>query len=288
MLLFLTVFVVSYLYHGLGITLGYHRLLAHRAVKVPRLLEYLIVSGGYLCFEGSPIAWVATHRVHHKSTDKEGDPHSPRNGFWHAFVGWLFSPEYKTPKDQFSVVVPDLLRDPVYRAVDPSNPKTQWLICLSVCLVFRLTILILLGPLALLANVLAAGTIFISAFLVNSVCHVPQFGYRNFETSDESRNVWWVGLLALGEGWHNNHHAIPQSARHGLSWKEPDISWYSIVILRTLGLAKDIRLPGKLKNEFGNEQDAEALAHANKSNVEKVTGLEKLTDLEPRLTPDAI
>jgi stearoyl-CoA desaturase (delta-9 desaturase) len=289
MLLFLTVFIVSYLYHGLGITIGYHRLLAHRAVRLPRLIEYLIVSGGYLCFEGSPIAWVATHRVHHRSTDKPGDPHSPLNGFWHSFAGWLFSPEYKTPKDQFPIVVPDLLRDPVYKAVDPSNPKTQWLICLGFCLLFRLSILLLLGPLALLANVLAAGTIFIAAFLVNSVCHIPAFGYRNFETADQSRNVWWVGLMALGEGWHNNHHALPQSARHGLSWREPDISWYAILALKALGLAKDIRLPAKKKIEVEIVTDLDKPAEINKhGGLDPVAALEKLTELDQCLAPDAV
>lgn len=294
MLLFLTVFVASYLYHGLGITIGYHRLLSHRAIKIPRILEYFIVSGGYLCFEGSPIAWVATHRVHHKLTDKEGDPHSPRDGFWHSFAGWLFAPEYKTPKEQFPVVVPDLLRDPVYRALDPSNPKTQWLICLSVCVVFRALILLFLGPAALIANILAAATIFVAAFLVNSVCHIPKFGYRNFETTDASRNVWWVGLLACGEGWHNNHHAFPQSARHGLSWREFDISWYAILLMKALGLAKDIRLPKKLEldqaTDSGNSQGSDKTRRPESlDNLDNpVAALEKLAEREPRLTPDAI
>lgn len=245
MLVFTIAFLTSYLYHGLGITIGYHRILAHRALKVPRILEYFIVSGGYLCFEGSPISWVTTHRVHHKTTDKEGDPHSPRMGFWHSFAGWLFDPIYKSTKDQAAVICPDLKRDAFYNLLDRVNPKTQWLVCLILCILFRLTLLVLFGPVVMIANILAAISIFIAAFLVNSVCHLPQFGYRNYETEDESRNVWWVGLLALGEGWHNNHHALPQSARHGLTWKEPDISWWFISLLKVLQLARDVRLPAK-------------------------------------------
>ncbi|HEY9788570.1 MAG TPA: fatty acid desaturase [Candidatus Obscuribacterales bacterium] len=268
MLLFITIFLTSYLYHGLGITVGYHRILAHRALKVPRLLEYFIVSGGYLCFEGSPIAWVTTHRIHHKTTDKEGDPHSPRNGFWHAFVGWLFDPSYKSNKDQFAIVAPDLRRDPVYRLFDPPEAKVQWLVCLGICLAFRLLLFLTLGPWAVLANLLAAGTVFVAAFLVNSVCHLPRFGYRAYETADESRNVWWVGLLALGEGWHNNHHAMPQSARHGLTWYEPDISWWAIWLLRQVGLARNVRLPAQKAEQDKIGVAMESLAYSKVINSE--------------------
>lgn len=269
MLVFAIVFLTSYLYHGLGITVGYHRILSHRALKVPRLLEYFIVSGGYLCFEGSPISWVTTHRIHHRKTDKVGDPHSPNNGFWHSFVGWLLNPEYKTTKEEAALVCPDLRRDPLYALMDRCNPKKQWLVCLFFCVLFRVVILFVLGPWAMLANILAAVTIFIAAFLVNSVCHLPQFGYRTYDTDDESRNVLFVGLMALGEGWHNNHHAMPQSARHGLTWREPDISWWAISILKALGLARDVRLPVRKANALSlDDPAAESLSgEASPSNA---------------------
>lgn len=244
---FLIIFVLSYLYHGLGITVGYHRLLSHRGFKCPLWLEYFIVSGGYLAFEGSPIAWVSTHRAHHRYADKPGDPHRPADGFWHAFAGWLYHPIVVIPKAEMEQICPDLCRDKLYTFLDMGYTKKHALLCGIACTIFRLTILFTLGPWALFANILGSLTPFIGAFLVNSVCHLQSMGYRNFEVEDGSRNVWWVGLVALGEGWHNNHHAIPQSARHGLRPEEFDISWLYIATLQKLGLATDIRLPKPAK-----------------------------------------
>lgn len=240
---FLIVFVVSYLYHGLGITVGYHRLLSHRSFKVPLWLEYFLVSGGYLCLEGSPIHWVSTHRIHHRYTDKPGDPHSPLNGFWHSFVGWMYKPIVPLTKAEALTVSPDLYRDRVYRFLEFGHTRWHALVCLIVCLLFRVLLCTFLGPIALVANLLATICPFIGAFLVNSVCHMPQFGYRNTQTLDDSKNVWWVALIALGEGWHNNHHAQPQSARHGWKSLEFDVSWYAILVMKLLGLATKIRLP---------------------------------------------
>lgn len=243
MVTFWVVFLLSYLYHGMGITVGYHRLLSHRALRVPRWLEYLIVSGGYLALEGSPVAWVATHRVHHRYSDSEGDPHSPRDGGWHAFAGWLTKPKERFTGEQIEQTVPDLWRDPVYRFFDFNHTKNHAWVCLALCIALRVVLWVTLGPLAVVANIAGMLTAFIGPFWVNSVCHIQEFGYRNFVTEDGSRNVWWVGLLALGEGWHNNHHAVPQSARHGMKPAEFDISWEFIRLLRWLGLAKDVRLP---------------------------------------------
>ena len=240
---FLVVFLLSYLYHGMGITVGYHRLLSHRALKVPRWLEYFIVSGGYLALEGSPVAWVATHRVHHRYSDLEGDPHSPRDGVWHAFMGWLPNPKERFTGESIEQTVPDLWRDPVYRYFDFNHTKTHAWVCLALCVAFRVGIFVFLGPAAVVANLLGMLPAFIGPFWVNSVCHLKGFGYRNFVTEDKSRNVWWVGLIALGEGWHNNHHAVPQSARHGMKPAEFDISWEFIRLLRFLGLATEVRLP---------------------------------------------
>lgn len=249
MLTFWIVFLLSYMYHGMGITVGYHRLLSHKAFKCPRWVEYLIVSGGYLALEGSPVAWVATHRVHHRYSDVSGmDPHTPVDGLWHSFVGWLTNPKVKFTPDQIEQTVPDLWRDPVYRFFDFNHTKNHAWVCLALCILVRVPIFIYLGPWALVANLLGTIMPFLGPFWVNSVCHLQDFGYRNFVTEEGSRNVWWVGLIALGEGWHNNHHAVPQSARHGMKGSEIDVSWYFIKTLGMLGLATDIRLPKVGKN----------------------------------------
>src|SRR5688572_32646629 len=126
MLTFWIVLLVSYLYHGMGITVGYHRLLSHKALKVPKWLEYLFVSGGYLALEGSPVAWVATHRVHHcYSAESMKDPHTPVDGFWHSWVGWLLQPKVKFTPQDIEQTVPDLWRDPVYRFFDFNHTKTH-------------------------------------------------------------------------------------------------------------------------------------------------------------------
>src|SRR5262249_29476022 len=119
-------------------------------------------------------------------------------------------------------------------------------LCLACCIIFRVFILVLLGPVALAANLLASVMTFWSTQLVNAVCHLKTAGYRSYETREESRNVWWVGILALGEGWHNNHHAIPKSARHGIAWWEVDVTWYAVWLMEKLGLAKLVIRPSKL------------------------------------------
>ncbi|HEY9792041.1 MAG TPA: fatty acid desaturase [Candidatus Obscuribacterales bacterium] len=245
---FLIAFLLSYLYHGFGVTVGYHRLLSHRSFKCPTWLEYLIVSGGYLGFEGSPVSWVATHRVHHRYTDEEGDPHRPADGFWHAFAGWLVEPKVVMSGQQIEQVCPDLWRDPVYKAIDFDHTRKHALVCLISCIVFRVVILVLFGPWALLGNLLGVASTFVGPFWVNSVCHLANVGYKNFGTTDKSRNVPWVGLWALGEGWHNNHHAAPQSARHGIRPFEIDISWMFIKFLSLIGLATNVRLPKETKS----------------------------------------
>jgi fatty-acid desaturase len=243
MVTFLIAFLLSYMYHGFGITVGYHRLLSHRAFKCPRWVEYLIVSGGYLALEGSPVSWVATHRVHHRFSDMEGDPHSPKDGLWHAFAGWLPNPIVRMTGEQIEQTVPDLWRDPVYRFLDFNHSRNHAWVCLGLCIALRVALFFLFGPIVVAANLAGMLAAFLGPFWVNSICHIREFGYRNFITEDGSRNVWWVGLVALGEGWHNNHHAVPQSARHGLKPAEIDFSWYFISVLRALGLATEIRLP---------------------------------------------
>ncbi len=239
------VFVISYLFHGLGITLGYHRLLSHRSFKVPKWLEYLIVTGGYLSFEGSPIFWVATHRLHHKYSDLDGDPHSPRDGLWHSFIGWMMTPRVRYSEAECIRLCPDLFKDPYYRFLHCNHSRYHALLCLGMNILFRLTILLILGPVAFFANLIASFLPFLGALMVNSLGHLPRFGYQNFDTGENSRNVWWIAMLSLGEGWHNNHHAIPSSARHGMLIKEPDLSFMVLRVLEMLGLASDLRLPSE-------------------------------------------
>jgi fatty-acid desaturase len=241
--LFFTVFAVSYLYHGLGITLGYHRLLSHRSFKVPVWFEYLLVSGAYLSLEGAPIFWVTTHRLHHRYSDHQGDPHSPKDGFWHAFLGWMSKPLVKITDEDHRTVCPDLFRDPLYRFLHFDGKVQDGLMCLFSAIVFRLVIFLLLGPYALAGSLAGTALAFVSPLMVNSFCHIQRYGYRTFPIADQSRNVWFVALTSLGEGWHNNHHALPQSARHGMKAWEFDFSWIVIQLLAVLGIVRDIKLP---------------------------------------------
>lgn len=243
----LTVFVVSfflsYFYVGVGITLGYHRLLTHKSLQVPKWLEYLIVSGGYFCLMGSPIVWVAVHRLHHLKSDQPGDPHSPRDGFTHALYKWMFEmPKYQSD-DEVKRVCADMMSDPVYNKLGAGHTADQALLCLGINVAARIVLLLLFGWVAVVANVLATVTVFWSTQFVNTFCHMENHGYRTFQTREDSRNVWWVGILACGEGWHNNHHAMPKSARHGMATHEFDITWITIWVLEKLGLAKAVVRP---------------------------------------------
>jgi len=245
--LFLGVFLLAYIYHGVGITMGYHRLLSHRSYKVPKWLEYLIVSGGYLCLEGSPIFWVTTHRRHHRYSDKPGDPHSPLDGQWHAFLGWMYKPTVLISAEESRVLAPDLYRDQLYRFLHVNHSHKDGLLCLAISIVYRAAIWFLFGPVVFAAELLASICAFCAPLLVNLYCHKPELGYQTYACGDQSRNVWWVAILSFGEGWHNNHHALPQSARFGLGKGEFDFTWMSLNFLKLFGLVSDIRLPKKNK-----------------------------------------
>lgn len=236
-------FVLSYLYAGLGITLGYHRLLTHKGLKVPKWVMYFFVSGGYLSLMGAPISWVATHRLHHQKSDLPGDPHSPRDGFKHALYEWMMHMEEKQDAAEVARQTPDLMTDPVLCALGTSHSARQAYLCLAANIVWRLAILAFFGPVAFTANFLAGFIVFWSPQFVNTFCHLKEHGYRNFVSRDDSRNVWWVAALACGEGWHNNHHAFPNSARCGMAWYEIDISFMVLRVLQGLGLAWDLHLP---------------------------------------------
>lgn len=217
---------------GGGIGMGYHRLHTHRSYKVPKWLEYFLAVCGTMTLEGGPIFWVATHRIHHQRSDQEGDPHSPLDGPWWAHMGWIiFGQSLHNDTRALSKYAPDLSKDPFYR----------WLNTFHYVPVTILGVLLgLFGGLPLLLwGVCLRVTVGLHAtWLVNSASHL--WGGRRFHTRDQSRNNWWVALLTFGEGWHNNHHAHPASARHGLAWYEFDMTWLQIRFLKAVGIARNL------------------------------------------------
>ena len=219
---------------GFGISLGYHRLHTHRGYKTSKAFEYFLALCGTMSLEGGPIFWVATHRVHHQHSDKEGDPHTPRDGGFWAHMGWiLFGDTHHNNTALMAKYAPDLAADPVYRWLNTYHyvPLTA--------LGFLLLAIggwsMVLWGIFLRVVVGLHGT-----WLVNSATHM--WGSRRFSTRDDSRNSWWVALLTFGEGWHNNHHAHPVSARHGLAWYEFDISWITLKAFNAIGLVTDVKV----------------------------------------------
>jgi stearoyl-CoA desaturase (delta-9 desaturase) len=242
----LAVFAVMYFFAiNVGIGMSYHRLLTHRGYRVPKWLEYFITACGTMALEGGPIFWVATHRVHHQNSDHEGDPHTPRDGAWWSHAGWIISGRaLHSETALLDRYAPDLTRDKGHVWLS----KYHWL-PLALTGIAQLILGAALAPAghALYGAVcmLLWGTFFRvtlglhATWLVNSATHL--FGSRRFDTKDDSRNSWWVALLTGGEGWHNNHHAYPVSARHGLAWYEFDPNYYGIWLLSKLGLATKVQ-----------------------------------------------
>ena len=230
----LVALVLHWLAVGFGISLGYHRLHTHRGFRTSRAFEYFLAFCGTLTLEGGPIFWVATHRQHHQLSDHDGDPHSPRDGGFWAHMGWiLFGDTHHNNTDLMGKYAPDLGRDQFYRWLN----SYHWL-SLTVVGVILLAVggwdMVLWGVFLRVVVGLHA------TWLVNSATHM--WGSRRFETRDDSRNSWWVALLTFGEGWHNNHHAHPVSARHGLAWYEFDISWITLKMLNAIGIVSDLKV----------------------------------------------
>jgi sn-1 stearoyl-lipid 9-desaturase len=231
--LFISLFL-WWLSASVGIGMGYHRLLTHRGYKVPRWVEYCLTVFATLALEGGPIFWVATHRIHHQYSDHEGDPHSPIDGTWWAHMGWiLVGKSMHHDTSTLSRYVPDLAKDKFYVWITKYHYVP--LIVLGVAL-------LAIGgwPVELWAIFLRTVVGLQTTWLVNSATH--SWGTRRYNTRDLSTNSWWVALLTWGEGWHNNHHAHPTSARHGLKWYEIDFNWYGIWVMKTLGIARKVRV----------------------------------------------
>jgi stearoyl-CoA desaturase (delta-9 desaturase) len=245
-----------YLFGMLGITLGYHRLLTHRGFTCPKWLEHTFALLGLCCLQSSPARWVAIHRKHHQHSDEEIDPHSPLvAAFWGHF-GWLLVENRDLKSIWFyERYAADILKDPFYRRLD-RNLLWLWVYIIHAALFFAAGLAVgwaftgqyLAGVqlgLSWLVWGVFARTVFVwhVTWSVNSLTHL--WGYRRYETDDNSRNNWLVALLAHGEGWHNNHHAEQVSAAHGHRWWEIDITYWTICALAKIGLAKDIAKPTK-------------------------------------------
>jgi sn-1 stearoyl-lipid 9-desaturase len=227
--------VITNLTGAFGITLCYHRALTHRALRMVRPLEIATAILGALAFQGDPIDWVATHRIHHAHADRKGDPHSIRRGLMWAHVSWLFRTNENLPTDeQRKRYTPDLWNDPVYQALRYLYVPMQ--IALAV-------LLFALGGWSWVVWGIFARLVFTyhATWLVNSAAHA--FGYRTYRTPDRSVNSWFVALISWGEGWHNNHHAFPFSARHGLRWFEFDPTWWTIKLMAAMKLVDKVRVP---------------------------------------------
>ncbi|MBS2003786.1 MAG: acyl-CoA desaturase [Cyanobacteria bacterium SZAS LIN-5] len=237
---FVVWFCVFYVWHILGTTVGYHRLLAHRTFKCPKLVEYFFVLGGYLAFESSPIWWATVHRAHHRYVDTPLDPHSPRFGDYQAYAGWIFHkryPEHINPQLQ----APDLINDPVYSFLERCNNwHRSHLTNSAIGFGSRLVLWLFFGWKIALASVLAGLVCQQVPFLLNVVCHKRNLGYKNYEEGDDSVNVWWLLIPTMGDNWHNNHHAFPGCARSGFRWFEIDFSYMVIKMLESLRLASNV------------------------------------------------
>jgi stearoyl-CoA desaturase (delta-9 desaturase) len=247
-----------FLFGMLGVTIGYHRLLTHRGFSCPKWLEHSLVTLGMCNLQDSPARWVAIHRLHHRHSDQQADPHSPLVDFFWGHVGWVFwrNKEFERTFN-YAKYVPDVLRDPFYFRLER---RGSWLF---VFLAHSIAIIMAGAVVGYIAGgtgeavryaaswaVWAVGvrTVFVlhGTWSVNSLAHL--FGYRSYETGDASTNNWFVALITHGEGWHNNHHADPRSAAHGHRWWEFDMSWWAIRTLEAVGLARDVARPGAARS----------------------------------------
>ena len=229
---------------SLGIGMAYHRLLTHRGYKTPKWVEYFLTICGTLALEGGPIFWVATHRIHHQHSDHDGDPHTPREGTFWAHMGWImFGKAMHHDTEILARYTPDLSKDKFHVWLTTWHWIPQVVVGLGL-LAYGGIPYVLWGTFFRTTYGLHA------TWLVNSATHL--WGSRRFQTKDDSRNSWWVALLTFGEGWHNNHHAHPVSARHGLAWYEFDMNWIGISTLKALGLAWDVKV-AKVRQEMEEE-----------------------------------
>ena len=229
--------VVSYATVALGISLCFHRILTHRSLRLLKPIEYLFAIFGTLALQADPIRWVSVHRKHHAHADHEGDPHSIADGFKWAHMDWIYRHNIALPSvEEMRHFAPDLYSEPFYRLLQYLNIPLQLGLGLG---------LFALGGWSwvIWAIFVRLAVSYHTTWLVNSAAHM--LGYRSYQTPDQSTNCWWVALISWGEGWHNNHHAFPFSARHGLRWFELDLTWWHVRVLAFLRLADRVKVPTK-------------------------------------------
>jgi len=246
----------NYIFTSLGIGGGYHRLLTHRGFTCPKWVEYTFTTLGVCSFQDSPARWVLVHRVHHQHSDHQPDPHTPKVSCFWSHMGWLFIDNRELSTGAaYDKYVRDLMRDPYYRWL---QRNMNWVLVYAISAVAIVALGAIVG-LAMTGTV--AGTLQFAAqwgmwgvimrtvytwhvtWGINSFAHM--WGYRNYETREDSRNNWLFAILTNGEGWHNNHHADPRSAQHGHRWWEVDVTYISLVALEKMGLIKDLVRPNQ-------------------------------------------
>ena len=245
------VLVGNFIFGSIGINLGYHRMLTHKAASFPRWLEKAFVLCGVCSMEGSPLWWVCIHRMHHQHSDEAGDPHSPQENFFWGHMEWVYTPDLKH-KSLYTVekYIPDLITDPFLRWLHRGN---KWVMiylihaAIFAAIGFALGFLIAetaeraiqIGLQVFLWGVVVR-TVYVwhITWLVNSASH--RWGYRSYGTNDMSRNNWVVAMLTNGEGWHNNHHAAPRACSQGHRWWELDLTFTFVRLLQMIGLAWDV------------------------------------------------
>ncbi len=268
----ITAVVFHWLTGGIGVCMGYHRYYTHKSFETPRPIAYLLSIMGGLSGEGSCLDWVATHREHHAHSDQIGDPHSPHDGPWWSHMFWVMirnTPEQL--EQRHSRWIPDLKDDQglqfIARMFIPIHVALG-LVMAAVGYYFGgwqlAASLVVWGMFARLAFVLH------STWFVNSASHM--WGYRNYETTDDSRNNWWVALITYGEGWHNNHHAYPRMARHGHKWWEVDVTFLTIRAMEKFGLAWDVVDQQHKKRQDGNSVVSSPVAQMDAASILRAHG----------------
>lgn len=260
-----------YLFGTLGVNIGFHRLLTHRGFSCPRWLEHAFSVLGVCCLQGTPMSWVAIHRMHHQYSDEPGspgDPHSPRTGFFWSHMGWflIYDPAIYD-MSTYDRYARDLFQDRFYKQLEkPRNRKNiqvaQWAAFFTVgATAGGLLTWSVLGALQLGLSWVVWGVLVRTVAVwhitwsVNSLSHM--FGYRNYTTQDDSRNNWLVGLISNGEGWHNNHHADPRSVKNGHRWWELDVSYLTVKTLSFVGLTWNLVTPRR-RQEAGPAEERRA------------------------------
>lgn len=217
---------------GVGITLGFHRLVSHRSFQVPKPVEYFLIFCGTLAGQGGPIDWIGLHRIHHQYSDGEFDPHNSLKGFYWSHLGWMLC--QNPANDKIPRYTKDISGDRFYQFCQYGMIPLQFFLAMLLYYWGGL-------PFVIWGIFVRLVVVFHCTWFVNSATH--KFGYKSYESQDTSLNCWWVALLTFGEGWHNNHHAFQYSARHGLEWWEIDLTWMMIKTLSFFGLATNIKLP---------------------------------------------